>query len=167
MDVPAVGYHRCLPRCELGGNRDKRKGVFFESISMFTFFLLLGRFLERWERVVKRRQRVVICLSSFRKWRVTLDGDQVPVKTLKVGDQIRGTPRVKHIPADGKVLSGRVHIDESMLTGESIMSWKNRRRYIFAGTLNGDRSFELEVMTSKTDSISSQYRSSSRWNTVV
>ncbi len=41
-----------------------------------------------------------------------------------------------------------------MLTGESIHVVKNEERdTVFAGTLNGDESFELEVMTSKADSV--------------
>jgi Cu2+-exporting ATPase len=82
----------------------------------------------------------------------TLDGEQIPVKTLKVGDKIRVLPG-EHIPADGIVLSGRVHIDESMLTGESIHVVKNQGDSVFAGTLNGDESFELEVKSSKADSV--------------
>lgn len=125
--------------------------VFFESISMFTFFLLLGRFLE-----MRARRKAAAASGNLLKlvpaMATTLDGEQVPVKTLKVGDQIRVLPG-EHIPADGKVLSGRVHIDESMLTGESIHVVKNEGDTVFAGTLNGDESFELEVMTSKADSV--------------
>ena len=125
--------------------------VFFESISMFTFFLLLGRFLE-----MRARRKAAAASGNLLKlvpaMATTLDGEQVPVKTLKVGDQIRVLPG-EHIPADGKVLSGRIHIDESMLTGESIHVVKNEGDNVFAGTLNGDESFELEVMTSKADSV--------------
>ncbi|PMH28419.1 ATPase P [Vibrio lentus] len=125
--------------------------VFFESISMFTFFLLLGRFLE-----MRARRKAAAASGNLLKlvpaMATTLDGEQVPVKTLKVGDQIRVLPG-EHIPADGKVLSGRIHIDESMLTGESIHVVKNEGDTVFAGTLNGDESFELEVMTSKADSV--------------
>ncbi|MCG9552471.1 cadmium-translocating P-type ATPase [Vibrio sp. Isolate31] len=125
--------------------------VFFESISMFTFFLLLGRFLE-----MRARRKAAAASGNLLKlvpaMATTLDGEQVPVKTLKVGDKIRVLPG-EHIPADGKVLSGRVHIDESMLTGESIHVVKNEGDTVYAGTLNGDESFELEVMTSKADSV--------------
>ena len=125
--------------------------VFFESISMFTFFLLLGRFLE-----MRARRKAAAASGNLLKlvpaMATTLDGDQIPVKTLKVGDKIRVLPG-EHIPADGKVLSGRVHIDESMLTGESIHVVKNQGDSVFAGTLNGDESFELEVLSSKADSV--------------
>jgi len=125
--------------------------VFFESISMFTFFLLLGRFLE-----MRARRKAAAASGNLLKlvpaMAMTLDGEQIPVKTLKVGDKIRVLPG-EHIPADGIVLSGRVHIDESMLTGESIHVVKNQGDSVFAGTLNGDESFELEVKSSKADSV--------------
>ncbi|MCS0398352.1 cadmium-translocating P-type ATPase [Vibrio diabolicus] len=125
--------------------------VFFESISMFTFFLLVGRFLE-----MRARRKAAAASGNLLKLipaiATTLDGEQIPVKTLKVGDRIRVLPG-EHIPADGKVISGRIHIDESMLTGESIHVVKREGDAVYAGTLNGDESFELEVMSSKADSM--------------
>ncbi|WP_395355383.1 heavy metal translocating P-type ATPase [Vibrio sp. D3] len=125
--------------------------VFFESISMFTFFLLVGRFLE-----MRARRKAAAASGNLLKLipaiATTLDGEQIPVKTLKVGDRIRVLPG-EHIPADGKVISGRIHIDESMLTGESVHVVKREGDAVYAGTLNGDESFELEVMSSKADSM--------------
>ncbi|MGI3064775.1 heavy metal translocating P-type ATPase [Vibrio diabolicus] len=125
--------------------------VFFESISMFTFFLLVGRFLE-----MRARRKAAAASGNLLKLipaiATTLDGEQIPVKTLKVGDRIRVLPG-EHIPADGKVISGRIHIDESMLTGESVHVVKREGDAVYAGTLNGDGSFELEVMSSKADSM--------------
>nr|WP_319556149.1 heavy metal translocating P-type ATPase metal-binding domain-containing protein [uncultured Vibrio sp.] len=125
--------------------------VFFESISMFTFFLLVGRFLE-----MRARRKAAAASGNLLKLipaiATTLDGEQIPVKTLKIGDRIRVLPG-EHIPADGKVISGRIHIDESMLTGESVHVVKKIGDAVFAGTLNGDESFELEVTSSKADSV--------------
>ncbi|ANQ17207.1 heavy metal translocating P-type ATPase [Vibrio natriegens] len=125
--------------------------VFFESISMFTFFLLVGRFLE-----MRARRKAAAASGNLLKLipaiAMTLDGEQIPVKTLKIGDRIRVLPG-EHIPADGKVISGRIHIDESMLTGESVHVVKKEGDAVFAGTLNGDESFELEVTSSKADSV--------------
>ncbi|ENM6582105.1 cadmium-translocating P-type ATPase [Vibrio alginolyticus] len=125
--------------------------VFFESISMFTFFLLVGRFLE-----MRARRKAAAASGNLLKLipaiATTLDGDQIPVKTLKVGVRIRVLPG-EHIPADGKVISGRIHIDESMLTGESVHVVKREGDIVYAGTLNGDESFELEVVSSKADSM--------------
>ncbi|MEL7291102.1 MAG: heavy metal translocating P-type ATPase metal-binding domain-containing protein [Pseudomonadota bacterium] len=125
--------------------------VFFESISMFAFFLLVGRFLE-----MRARRKAAAASGNLLKLIPAiankLNGEQIPVKTLKVGDQIRVLPG-EHIPADGKILSGRVHIDESMLTGESLPVVKQVDDHVYAGTLNGEESFELEVTSSKADSM--------------
>jgi len=126
--------------------------VFFESISMFTFFLLVGRFLE-----MRARRKAAAASGNLLKLipaiATCLDGKQVPVKTLQVGAQIRVLPG-EHVPADGMVLSsGRIHIDESMLTGESLPVIKNKGDAVYAGTLNGEEAFELEVSATKANSV--------------
>lgn len=125
--------------------------VFFESISMFTFFLLVGRFLE-----MRARRKAAAASGNLLKLipaiANTLEGEQVPVKTLKLGDKIRVLPG-EHVPADGVVLAGRIHINEAMLTGESVPVVKKAGDAVFAGTLNGDESFELEVTAAKKDSV--------------
>ncbi|MBA5763475.1 cadmium-translocating P-type ATPase [Vibrio sp. 404] len=125
--------------------------VFFESISMFAFFLLVGRFLE-----MRARRKAAAASGNLLKlipsMATTIDGEQIPVKTLKIGDQVRVLPG-EHIPADGIIIDGRIHIDESMLTGESVPVVKQIGDSIFAGTLNGEESFVLEVRSSKADSM--------------
>ncbi|MCF8779968.1 cadmium-translocating P-type ATPase [Vibrio sp. IRLE0018] len=125
--------------------------VFFESISMFTFFLLVGRFLE-----MRARRKAAAASGNLLKLipaiATTLDGQQVPVKSLKIGDRVRVLPG-EHIPADGLVIEGRIHIDESMLTGESVHVVKREGDAVYAGTMNGDESFVLQVSSSKADSV--------------
>lgn len=125
--------------------------VFFESISMFAFFLLVGRFLE-----MRARRKAAAASGNLLKlipaMATTLEGEQTPVKSLQVGDKIRVLPG-EHIPADGIITQGRVHIDESMLTGESIPVVKIIGDHVYAGTLNGEEAFVLEVRSSKADSM--------------
>lgn len=125
--------------------------VFFESISMFTFFLLVGRFLE-----MRARRKAAAASGNLLKLipaiATRIDGNQIPVKTLQPGDKIRVLPG-EHVPADGYITSGRVHIDESMLTGESLPVVKQNGDKVFAGTLNGEEAFELEVSAAKNDSV--------------
>jgi len=151
MDVP-VSIAMIFAYCaSLVATVTEQGEVFFESISMFAFFLLVGRFLE-----MRARRKAAAASGNLLKLipaiATTLDGEQVPVKTLTLGDRIRVLPG-EHIPADGKILSGRVHIDESMLTGESVPVVKTIDDHVYAGTLNGEESFELEVMSSKADSM--------------
>ncbi|HFQ4944293.1 TPA: heavy metal translocating P-type ATPase [Vibrio vulnificus] len=151
MDVPvsiALIFAYCA---SLVATVAEQGEVFFESISMFTFFLLVGRFLE-----MRARRKAAAASGNLLKLipaiATTLDGKQVPVKSLKIGDQVRVLPG-EHIPADGFVVEGRIHIDESMLTGESVHVVKRAGDAVFAGTLNGDESFVLQVTSSKADSV--------------
>ncbi|MGR5285829.1 heavy metal translocating P-type ATPase [Vibrio maritimus] len=125
--------------------------VFFESISMFTFFLLIGRYLE-----MRARRKAAAASGNLLKLIPAiankLNGEQVPVKSLQIGDQIKVLPG-EHIPADGVVLNGRIHIDESMLTGESLPVVKGKDDFVYAGTLNSDEAFDLEVRSTKADSM--------------
>ncbi len=151
MDVP-VSIAMIFAYCaSLVATVTEQGEVFFESISMFAFFLLVGRFLE-----MRARRKAAAASGNLLKLipaiATKLDGEQVPVKTLVLGDRIRVLPG-EHVPADGKIISGRVHIDESMLTGESVPVVKTIDDYVYAGTLNGEEAFELEVMSSKADSM--------------
>ncbi|MDB1123886.1 heavy metal translocating P-type ATPase [Vibrio algarum] len=125
--------------------------VFFESVSMFTFFLLLGRFLE-----MRARRKAAAASANLLKlipaMATKIDGTQVPVRVLQPGDKIRVLPG-EHIPADGIIISGRIHVDESMLTGEAIPVVKSVGDLVYAGSINTDEVFELNVTATKAESM--------------
>ncbi|OAN17901.1 ATPase P [Photobacterium jeanii] len=125
--------------------------VFFESISMFTFFLLLGRFLE-----MRARRQAAAASANLLKLvpaMATLeDGSQVAAKTLKIGDVVTVLPG-ESLPADGKVLAGETHIDESMLTGEPMPVPRSTSDLVYAGTINGDGNITLEVTQDRQNSL--------------
>ncbi|MDV7104352.1 heavy metal translocating P-type ATPase [Vibrio sp. TH_r3] len=125
--------------------------VFFESVSMFTFFLLLGRFLE-----MRARRKAAAASANLLKlipaMATKIDGTQVPVRVLQPGDKVKVLPG-EHIPADGIILKGRIHVNESMLTGESIPIVKTVGDNVYAGSINTDEAFQFEVTSSKADSM--------------
>ncbi|MCG3764694.1 cadmium-translocating P-type ATPase [Vibrio cincinnatiensis] len=125
--------------------------VFYEAVTMFAFFLLLGRYFE-----MKARREASAHSANLLKLVPTFaalsDGTQVPVRELKVGDKLRVLPG-ESIPADGEIISGQIYVDESMLTGESVPVAKARGDAVFAGTLNGDESFDMQVTKNKADSM--------------
>lgn len=120
--------------------------TYFESVSMFTFFLLLGRYLEF--RALLRLDRSSHGLDDLlppfaQRW----DGEQwlsVSSADLQAGDRIRILPGEK-IPADGTIASGKSQINAATFTGEfapvSVFVGDN----VQAGTLNTDGSLEVEV----------------------
>ncbi|MGL6261794.1 heavy metal translocating P-type ATPase [Vibrio sp. WXL210] len=152
MDVPVSLALMFAYVASVVATVEQKGEVFFESISMFTFFLLVGRFLE-----MRARRKAAAASGNLLKLipavATTLEGNQVPVKTLRPGDQIRVLPG-EHIPADGTVLSQtELLVDESMLTGESLQVRKCSGSAVYAGTLNGDEAFELEVTADKHNSV--------------
>jgi Cu2+-exporting ATPase len=95
--------------------------VYFDSVAMFVFLLLCGRYLE-----IKARHAVARSLDflsrAIPEIALRLDpageSEQVPVSALRPGDRVlvRSGERV---PVDGIVEDGKSFVDESLLTGES------------------------------------------------
>lgn len=69
---------------------------------------------------------------------------RVPVADLDPGQVVRVRPGDR-IPVDGRVLEGSSRIDESTLTGEPEPVAKTPGAEVFAGTLNGSGSLDIEV----------------------
>ncbi len=95
--------------------------VYFDSLTMFVFFLLAGRWLE-----LRLRDKTAGALEALMNRlpdsvsRLRADGEfeRVPVRRLQSGDVIRVLPG-EVFPADGVLLQGSTSVDESLLTGES------------------------------------------------
>jgi Cu2+-exporting ATPase len=72
------------------------------------------------------------------------DVEDVDISELKPEDKILIKPGEK-VPADGVIVKGESHINESMLTGESKPVQKNKGDKLIAGSINGDGSLEVKV----------------------
>ena len=112
--------------------------VYFDSLTMFVFFLLAGRWLE-----LRLRDRTAGALEALMNRlpdsvaRLREDGtyERVPVRRLCVGDVIRILPG-ETFPADGAVLDGATMVDEALLTGESHPVSKGVDSVVIAGSHN-------------------------------
>ncbi|WP_418128177.1 cation-translocating P-type ATPase [Variovorax sp. 375MFSha3.1] len=95
--------------------------VYFDSLTMFVFFLLTGRWLE-----ARLRERTAGSLDALMNRlpdgvdRLAADGSwkRVAVRRLAVGDVVRVRPG-EAFAADGVVIEGDTSADEALLTGES------------------------------------------------
>ena len=95
--------------------------VYYDSLTMFVFFLLTGRWLE-----LRLRDRTAGALEAVMNrlpdsvLRRTAAGDfeRVATRRLKLGDVLRVLPG-EAFPADGRILNGSTQADEALLTGES------------------------------------------------
>jgi len=120
--------------------------VYFESVSMFTFFLLLGRYFEQ-----QAKQKASVSSSNLHKLipvtaHIIQDEQVVEIaaKKLKVDDIILVRPG-DIVAADGDIISGLSSINESMLTGEQMPVTKQIGQKVFAGTINIDQPLEVRV----------------------
>ncbi|MCE2570402.1 heavy metal translocating P-type ATPase [Motilimonas eburnea] len=111
--------------------------VFFESISMFTFFLLIGRMLElRARRKASESGNNLAKLMPKMAWLKQGDTvEHIPAKLLREGQSVLVKPG-ETIPADGVIVSGKSSIEESMLTGEHMPVFKTLDEPVYAGTIN-------------------------------
>lgn len=132
----------------LGGGISRGEHVYFDSVAMFTFFLLLGRHLE--QSVRHRFARADAELDALLPAAVTrLDSDggrqSVLPAQLRAGDRIE-VPPGGIVAADGRVLEGLGEIDRAALTGESTPLPVAPGSEVPAGSRNGAARLRLEVL---------------------
>ena len=121
--------------------------VYFDSLTMFVFFLLTGRWLEQ-----RLRARTLGALDSLTQRlpdsvQRQLPGgefEQVAVRRLKVGDLVRVLPG-QAFPADGLIESGNTFADEALLTGESRPVARPLGALAMAGSYNLSATVQVRV----------------------
>ncbi|MDD1780726.1 cadmium-translocating P-type ATPase [Enterovibrio sp. ZSDZ35] len=151
MDVPVSIALLFAYFASLYATVTEKGEVFFESIAMFTFFLLIGRFLEMRARRTAAAASANL-LKLVPKLALLQSGEQIPAKSLKLGHIVRVLPGEPY-PADGTIVSGVTTVDEAMLTGESLPQSKHLGDVVFAGTMNIDGNVDVEVTAEKKDSL--------------
>ncbi|MCC6609591.1 MAG: cadmium-translocating P-type ATPase [Burkholderiales bacterium] len=141
MDVPvALGIAVAFAASVWATLRDAGE-VYFDSITMFTFLLLLGRYLE-----LGARQRASGALAYLGRLvpeichRVSgppgsLAAAPTPVAALVPGDVVLVRPG-EGVPADGIVLEGESIVNEALLTGESSPIGKGIGEQLIGGSVN-------------------------------
>lgn len=121
IDVPvalaiALIYGASLVQALRGGDE-----VYFDSVSMFVFFLLAGRYME-----MRARHRTGDTADAMARLvpahaeRLRADGtlERVGVRELVPGDVVHVAQGMR-VPADGVLDSASCHVDEALLSGES------------------------------------------------
>jgi P-type Cu+ transporter len=95
--------------------------LYFEVAAGVTTLVLLGKFLEH--RAREQSQKAIENLASLNpKFALVIkNGEQVntPIEDVKVGDMIY-VAAGSQIPVDAIVISGSGHVDNSLVTGESL-----------------------------------------------
>ncbi|MDQ5946199.1 MAG: P-type Cu2+ transporter [Pseudomonadota bacterium] len=124
--------------------------VYFDSVTMFVFFLLGGRFLEMTARqkAVSVTEALAKLLPAFANrlanYPVSRESVRVVAADLQVGDIVQIKPG-EAIPADGFVLEGVSSVDEALLTGESLPVPKCPGDCLTGGSINNESPLLMRV----------------------
>ena len=113
--------------------------LYFEASAAVITLVLLGKWLEA--RAKRQTTEAIRALQALRpdRARVRRDGTEVeiPLAQLTVGDLVIVRP-AERIAADGGIIEGETHVDESMLTGEPLPVAKRIGDRVTGGSVNGE-----------------------------
>jgi len=132
--------------------------VYYDSVCMFVFFLLTGRYFElaAHKRASEASETLVQATPATAARLVTREGqtveETVAVAELLPGDRVRIRPG-EPVPADGVVLEGRSSVDESLLTGESLPVTKTPGQTLVGGSINVESPLIARVEKTGPDTI--------------
>ncbi len=119
---------------------------YFESSAMIITLVLLGKTFESRARAKTSEAIEKLMDLAPKTANVIRDGKVVTIPASKIAiDDIVVVRPGEAVPADGIVIEGETHIDESMLTGESMPVSKTAGKKVFGGTVNGKGSFSFRA----------------------
>ncbi|MCM1043466.1 MAG: heavy metal translocating P-type ATPase [Corallococcus sp.] len=134
-----------------------RHELYFESAGMILALITLGKFFES-----RSKRRTGDALSKLKKLApdkatVIRDGKEVTIdcKNIVVGD-IVAVKAGSAFPADGVIVSGRVFVDESAISGESMPVEKGEGGKVIGGTVNVSGYAQVKVTVVGEDSVLSK-----------
>ncbi|MGB5564393.1 MAG: heavy metal translocating P-type ATPase [Sedimenticolaceae bacterium] len=153
MDVPIVLGLSFAYLGSLHATWTQSGEVYYDSIAMFVFLVLLARRIELRGRVraadaLDRVGRIIPRLAV----RLDEDGErEVLVTELAPGDRVRVRPG-EIVPTDGRLLEGQSSFDESLLTGESLPVTHQAGDAVIGGACNVDQAVVIEIQKDSADS---------------
>lgn len=120
--------------------------LYFESSAVVITLVLLGKFFE-----ARAKHETTKAIDALRKLKPdvarvkTSDGDkEISIAKLKLKDVVIILPG-ERIPVDGIILRGSTHVDESLITGESLPVPRKEKDKVIGGAINADGRIEVEV----------------------
>ncbi|MDV0447794.1 Copper-exporting P-type ATPase [Methanosarcinaceae archaeon Ag5] len=131
--------------------------LYYETVAMLVIFVTFGKYLEARTRGQTSQAIQKLMGLQPKTSHVLRNGVEVeiPAEEIVTGDVVIVRPGEK-IPADGTVLSGSSTVDESMLTGESLLVEKTVGSAVVGATLNLSGSFQFKAEKVGEDTVLSQ-----------
>ena len=122
--------------------------VYFDSLTMFVFFLLTGRWLETRlrERTAGSLEALINRLPQSVQRQTKQGGlETVALHQLRVGDVLQVHPG-EVFAADGELLQGHTWVEEALLTGESAPLERHAGDTLMAGSHNLRETIQMKVL---------------------
>jgi P-type Cu2+ transporter len=129
--------------------------AYFDSAVMLIFFLLVGRALDQ---AMRHKTRTVAgnlaALKAETAVKFISDKEvrEVPIAAIAAGDLVLVRPG-ERVTVDGRVISGRSEIDQSLITGETDTLSVSEDALVYAGTLNVSGTLKIRVLKAATGTL--------------
>jgi Cu2+-exporting ATPase len=138
-------------------SRGMKPQVYFESAVVIITLILLGRYLE--ERAKRKTTLAIKGLMSLQPDHVTVirNGEEIELLAKEVikGDLVIVKPG-GIISVDGLIKRGSSYVDESMITGEPMPVFKEKRDTVLAGTINQNGLLKIIAKQTTSDTLLSK-----------
>ena len=130
----------------LNGNYDKVHDLYFESSAMVIYFIKLGRYFEGIsQNKTKEAIKKLVTVTPDKAYLKENDKiKEITLDEIKKDDILVCHPGEK-IAADGTIVSGEAHLDESFITGESSPLKKSLNDKVITGSINYDGYIEYKA----------------------
>ena len=128
--------------------------IFFWELASLIVIMLLGHWIEMKSVMGASnalQELAKMMPSTARRIKEGGEHEDVPIADLKSNDIILVRPGEK-VPADGIVVEGESHVNESMLTGESKPVAKKKDNQVIGGSVNDNGTLKIKVKHTREDS---------------
>ncbi len=128
------------------GHHEYVENLYFESAAIVIFFIKLGRYIDgiSKDKTKEAIQKLVQITPKEAVIKVNGEEKKVTIDEIKKGDIVVSKPG-ERIAVDGEIITGKAHLDESFITGESKPASKTEGSKVIAGSINYDGYIEYEA----------------------
>jgi Cu+-exporting ATPase len=133
--------------------------LFYETAATIITLVFLGNYLE--DASIASTQKALTSLTKSQKIManmIAFDGDHqeviLPIENtqLKVGDLVL-IKTGEQVPIDCKILWGDIHVNEAIITGESIPVHKKAKDFLIGGSIAANGTAKAQVTATGTDTV--------------
>ncbi len=144
--VASLGYSIYNMFIVFSGNHHQVMNLYFESAAIVIYFIKLGRYIDGISKDKTKEAIQKLVKITPNKAVIKIDGIEktVTLDEIHKGDIVVAKAGEK-IAVDGEIITGKAHLDESFITGESKPVSKEVGDKVIAGSMNYDGYIEYKA----------------------